>query len=101
VSVHRTESIHMNDQPEQRKTGSSATESVPPRSFAVSIKMARGLLGGKSRSGIYEAAGRNELDLVKDGAKTLVTTDSIDRYNASRPRAKIKPTTPRRKATSR
>jgi hypothetical protein len=79
----------MNDQPEQRKPVPVATE--PLRPFAVSIKTARGLLGGKSRSGIYEAAGRNELDLVKDGAKTLVTTDSIARYNASRPRAKIKP----------
>jgi hypothetical protein len=38
--------------------------------YAVPIKVARSALGDKARSEIYEAAGRGELVLVKDGHKT-------------------------------
>ena len=47
-------------------------------------------LTGKSRSGVYDAIGRGELDAVKDGARTLVTVASIRRRQAALPRAKIK-----------
>jgi hypothetical protein len=62
---------------------------------AVTIARAQKALGDKARSEVYAAASRGELDLVKDGAKTLVTVESIRRYQASRPRAVIKPTQPR------
>jgi hypothetical protein len=58
--------------------------------YAVSIKIAQAALGHKSRSGVYEAAVRGELDLVKDGGKTLVTVESIRAYQAKWPRANVK-----------
>jgi hypothetical protein len=61
------------------------------RPFAVKIPVARQLLGGKSRSQIYVEAGRGRLVLIKDGATTLVTFDSIDAYNAALRPVKIKP----------
>lgn len=63
--------------------------------FAVNIQTARELLGRKSRSYIYEAAGRGELDLVKDGGKTLVTVELIERRQQSLPRLEVKPFVPR------
>lgn len=59
--------------------------------YAVPIKVARSALGNKARSEIYEAAGRGELVLVKDGNKTLVTTELIRRYQAMWPRLNVKP----------
>jgi hypothetical protein len=58
--------------------------------YAIPIPDAQIKLGRKCRSGIYQAAGRGELDLVKDGDRTLVTVESIRRYQATWPRAKIK-----------
>jgi len=58
--------------------------------FAVPIRAASALLGGKSRTGIYAAVGRGQLDFVKDGDRTLVTLESIERYQQSWPRAAIK-----------
>jgi hypothetical protein len=69
---------------------------VPP--FAVRIPTAQKVLGDKSRSTIYEAVGRGELVAVKDGAKTLITVESIKGYCAAMPPAQIKPPTPRKKA---
>jgi hypothetical protein len=73
---------------------------LPPaslRPFAVPLRReARRLLGNKSYSSIYEAIGRGELTAVKDGQKTLLTLESIERYMRSLPAAKIKPPTPRR-----
>jgi hypothetical protein len=72
----------------------------PLRPYAVTLKIARVLLGNKAISEIYEDGGRAEddpkkLDLIKDGSKTLVTMASIDRRYALLPPAKIKPTRPR------
>jgi hypothetical protein len=63
---------------------------------AVTIPRARVMLGDKAASEVYEAAGRGELDLIKDGNKTLVTVASIRRYMAALPPAKIKQYPPRK-----
>ena len=47
-------------------------------------------LTGKSRASIYEAIARGQLRAVKDGARTLVTFESIKARQASLPTAKIK-----------
>jgi hypothetical protein len=70
---------------------------IKARPFAVSIAQARVLLGNKSRSEIYIAAGRGELQLVKDGAKTLVVLESIENRQRSLPPLKVKPSAPRSK----
>ena len=72
----------------------------PMRPFAVSIPKTQELLGDKCRSGIYAAAGDGLLDLIKDGAKTLVTVDSIIRYYGKMRPAQIKPSPPRNRSTS-
>jgi hypothetical protein len=72
-----------------------------PRPFAVKIPVAQMLLGGKSRSQIYVEAGRGRLVLIKDGATTLVTSDSIDAYNAALPKLRIKPYERRKRQTQR
>jgi hypothetical protein len=60
------------------------------RPLVVTVSVARKLLGDKSRSEIYEAIGRNDLEALKDGAKTLISVLSIERYLAALPAAKIK-----------
>ena len=65
--------------------------------FAVPIDVAQTLLGRKSRSQIYEAIGKGELDAVKDGGKTLVVVSSIVRYCERMKPAQIKPPAPRKK----
>ena len=60
--------------------------------FAVPLKEARRLLGDMSHSRIYDIIGRGELEAVKDGGKTLITTRSIRARQEALPRAKIKPT---------
>jgi hypothetical protein len=71
-----------------------AVETVKP--FGMKPKQASAYLGGKAVSEIYDAAGRGDLDLVKDGASTLVTFASLERYAASLPKAKIKERPPRK-----
>jgi hypothetical protein len=65
---------------------SSATAEPPLRPQAVPIQRARVLLGDKSRSSIYEAVNEGKLDALKDGARTLITVESIERYMAALPR---------------
>jgi hypothetical protein len=62
------------------------------RPFAVPLPEASRLLGNKSHSEIYNEVGLGNLDAVKDGYKTLITIESIDRYTAAWPPAKIRPT---------
>ena len=57
--------------------------------FAVKIAVAQTLLADKARSEIYEAVGRGLLTAIKDGARTLITVESIQRYMASLPPAKF------------
>jgi hypothetical protein len=57
--------------------------------FAVAIPVAQSLMGDKSRSELYEAAARGEVDFVKDGKKTLVVLASIERRQAALPPAKL------------
>jgi hypothetical protein len=66
------------------------------RPFAVPIPEAKRLLGNKARSDIYVAIGDGRLSAIKDGNRTLVTVESIDRYMKSLPSANIKPAAPRR-----
>jgi hypothetical protein len=44
------------------------------------------LLTRKGRSSIYEAITRGELEAVKDGSRTFITTESIRRRTAALPR---------------
>jgi hypothetical protein len=57
---------------------------------AVPIRVAQRLLGNKARSELYKQVGLGNLDALKDGNKTLITTASIERYMAALPPAKIK-----------
>jgi hypothetical protein len=63
--------------------------------YAVPLREAMRLLGDKSHSTLYELLGRGQLNAVKDGVKTLITLESIRRYSAGLPPAKIKPPPPR------
>jgi hypothetical protein len=73
----------------------SLDDNLPAEPFAVPLPEAKRLLGGKCIAGIYVALGLGQLQAVKDGARTLVTTASIKAYQASWPRARIKPPKPR------
>src|ERR1700683_3914199 len=57
--------------------------------IAVKIETARVLLAGKARSQIYELIARGELEALRDGTRTLITTSSIDRYMAALPPARF------------
>jgi hypothetical protein len=70
------------------RTGTIASTEEAPR--VVSIKKARELLADKSRSEIYQAVADGRLEALKDGRRTLITMESIERYNKSLPRATIK-----------
>jgi len=65
--------------------------SDPLEPFAVVMKTARNLLGGRAASTIYDMVGRGELDAVKDGKRILITMASIRRRQEGLPRAKIGP----------
>ena len=67
-----------------------ATAAFHLRPLVVPISVAQKLLGDKSRSEIYEAISRNELEALKDGHKTIITVASIENYIARLPRAKIR-----------
>jgi hypothetical protein len=71
------------------------------RPYAVPVAKARALLGDKAASTLYVDAARPDgdplkLNLIKDGNKTLVTLESIERRQRALPPAKI--TAPRRHA---
>jgi hypothetical protein len=68
---------------------SDTTATIKP--FAVPLRgEGRRLLGNKAVSEIYEAAGRGELELVKDGGRTLITLRSIEQYCSKWTPAQIK-----------
>jgi hypothetical protein len=67
---------------------------LPP--FAVTIPDAQKALGNKSRSEVYVAVGRGELDAIKDNTKTPITTASIVRYCSRMQPAQIKSAPPRK-----
>jgi excisionase family DNA binding protein len=56
----------------------------------VTINEARKLLANKGRSQIYDAIADGKLVAFKDGKKTLIAVESIDRYLAQLPVAQIK-----------
>lgn len=65
-----------------------------PKEFAhehqsefMSIDEARHYSGGESKSSIYRALAAGELDAVKRGRRTLVTTESIRRRLRNLPKA--------------
>jgi hypothetical protein len=74
----------------------TSASTAPLEPFAVSIPEAARLLGygrkpGGGRSSVNEDLARGDLEAVKDGARTLVTMESIRRKHASRPRATFQP----------
>jgi hypothetical protein len=76
------------------------TADLTLKPFAVSIPTAQMLLGEKSVAALYNDLGRREGDrlrlvAVKDGTKTLITLESIERRQQSLPFARIKPQKPR------
>jgi hypothetical protein len=62
---------------------------------AVRPKIAQAALS-IGRSKLYEELGKGNLDAVKDGPRTLITTESIRRYQANRPAAAFKAPKPPR-----
>jgi hypothetical protein len=62
---------------------------------AVPTKTAQALLS-MGRSKLYEELGKGNLDAVKDGPRTLITTESIRRYQSNRPAAVFKQPKPPR-----
>ena len=81
-------------QPEPKQT---IARLEPLEPVAVPFPTAQELLGEKARSTLYVLLGRGKLVALKDGAKTLITLESIRAYMAGLPRAKIKPPVPRRR----
>jgi hypothetical protein len=57
---------------------------------AVKIVVAQRLLADKARSEVYELISLGELDALKDGNRTLITTASIEKYMAGLPRAQMR-----------
>ena len=69
------------------------SESIKP--YAVSVAEAARLQGrgrkpGGGKNAIYDQINRGELDAIKDGARTLITIESIERRQAALPRIKPK-----------
>jgi len=62
---------------------------MSPKPYAVSVREA-GRLQGLGRSSVYEQIERGELEAFKDGTRTLVTVESIERRQANLPRVKPK-----------
>jgi hypothetical protein len=56
---------------------------------AVPTKKAQAILN-MGHSKLYEELGKGNLNAVKDGSRTLITTESILRYQANRPAAVFK-----------
>jgi hypothetical protein len=76
------------------------TKNLELKPFAVPISTAQMLLGEKSVAALYNDLGRGADDplrlvAVKDGTKTLITLESIERRQQSLPFARIKPPKPR------
>jgi hypothetical protein len=67
---------------------------------AIAIKATQIVLD-LGRSKIYEELGAGNLTAVKDGTRTLITVESIRRYQANRPQAKFNPAPRKRKAVAR
>jgi hypothetical protein len=62
---------------------------------SVPLKIASQVLH-RGRSWLYDAVGAGLLDAVKNGPNTEITVESIRRYQASMPRASIRPPKPPR-----
>ena len=69
-------------------------ESLPPLMDAVPRLQAQSVLH-MGHNKLYGLLRRGELEAVKDGTRTLITVDSIRRYQASRPRATFLPPAPK------
>jgi hypothetical protein len=77
--------------------GDPALTDPTPELAPITVTIAQCMrITGKSRSAVYEAIGRGELEAVKDGKLTLITFKSIKRRQAGLPSAKIAPPKPKR-----
>jgi ribosomal protein L29 len=71
------------------RTGVAMSTELKP--FAVPLRgKGRELLGNKAVSEIYEEVAAGNLELVKDGKRSLLTLRSIEAYQASWKPARIK-----------
>ena len=75
---------------------SKLPEVEPLRPYAVPTATALKLLGDKSPAALYNDLGRAEgdplrLEAVKDGTKTLIVLESIERRQRALPKARIAP----------
>jgi len=70
-------------------------ESLSPLMDAIPRLQAQAVLH-MGHNKLYELLRRGELDAVKDGSKTLITIESIRRYQAARPRATFMPPVPQK-----
>jgi hypothetical protein len=68
---------------------------LAPLVKAVPKKKAQAILN-MGHTKLYEELGKGNLDAVKDGPRTLITTESILRYQKNRPAAVFKPPGPPR-----
>lgn len=73
----------------ERELRERALLTVTLKPDRIPLKHALVLLGGMSRSAFYVKAAKGVFDLFKEGEKTTVGMPSIERYNASLPRARI------------
>lgn len=75
---------------------SMSNEASPLTLILCSVPDAASMLG-RGQTFIYGAIGDGRIDAVKSDKRTLVVVESLRRYAASLPRAKIKPLKPRRR----
>jgi excisionase family DNA binding protein len=72
------------------------TTMAPIKPIVVSIDEAARIMN-TSRSEVYQGIARGELAAVKDGARTKITMDSIERRMSSLPRLQVKEYIPRQR----
>jgi hypothetical protein len=77
---------------------SKMPDNVPPifSPILCTIPHAAAMIG-RGTTFIYEAIATGQIEAVKSDKRTLIVVDSLRRYAASLPHAKIKPTTRRQR----
>jgi hypothetical protein len=75
------------------------TERAAPTLEPMLISIADGkpIIGSPCNDTIYKLIGSGQIEAVKAGRRTLLVVESLKRYAASLPTAKVKKHTPRRR----